>query len=75
MTLSRLIFPLAMTCLLAACGQRGPLFLPEDSAAPVASQQNPDAQAEDAEDDGDADQKDDDQVHGGGFENPLDDES
>lgn len=29
MTFSRLIFLLSMTCLLAACGQRGPLYLPE----------------------------------------------
>jgi len=45
MTLYRLIFLLTLACLLLACGQRGPLYLPEETAAPAASEAAPDKPA------------------------------
>lgn len=73
MTSCRLIFLLILTSLLLACGQRGPLYLPEEAAEPAASQQAPDELEEDDEADSAADQKHDDEVHGGGFEDGQDD--
>ncbi|HKX55144.1 MAG TPA: lipoprotein [Xanthomonadales bacterium] len=70
MTFRRLTLLLILISLLAACGQRGPLYLPEEAAEPAASQQAP---AEPEEDD-EADNEDDDKVHGGGFEDGRDDE-
>jgi predicted small lipoprotein YifL len=49
-----------LACLLLACGQRGPLYLPEETAAPAASQAAPDEQ--------DAESEDADVVREGGFE-------
>jgi predicted small lipoprotein YifL len=74
MTSCRLIFLLTVTCLLLACGQRGPLYLPEKTAEAAASQQTPDESEEDDEADSATDQKHDDKVHGGGFEDGRDDE-
>jgi predicted small lipoprotein YifL len=60
MILCRLIFMMTLICLLAACGQRGPLYLPEETAPPAATQ--PSAEKQEAE------PEDDDTLHGGGFE-------
>ena len=70
MTFCRLIFLLTLISLLLACGQRGPLFLPEETAAPAADQQTPEELNEDDE----VDSADDDKVHGGGFEDGQDDQ-
>lgn len=70
MTFTRLIFLLTMMYLLVACGQRGPLFLPDENAAPIASQPVPDElkTEREADVDVDVDVDDEDILHEGSFE-------
>ena len=46
---------LALTALLAACGQRGPLYLPDEPAPPAPAPAASGAAAEEAEEDEDGD--------------------
>ena len=53
----------ALASVLVACGQRGPLYLPEDSAPPAATRDGGEQLEEDPEEEDDGDE-----VHSGSFE-------